>query len=734
MKLTHVRGFDTVRAVGVVMVLVYHLFTPYLPGGFFGVDVFFVISGFLVTALLMEEFAKTGRVDIIRFYVKRVQRLLPAAAFMVVLTLALALLVSPDLRVGMREQVAAVFGWVTNYYEISVGGSYEEQLLPSFFVHTWTLAIEMHYYIIWGAIVAIVCATLSITSGHHVRQRVGRLEASRPMGSEKLVLFMICFVFVYFSYERMQWGLAGLEDPSPVYFATVTRIYPLMIGSAVGLLTGMRVPKVRLPAPIAFPLFVIILGALVWMGRNFTFSDEATYHYGILVAALLAALLVYCVLSLQPTKFFKDIPPLAVIGKRSYSIYLFHWPLYNIFEQMAIEGLEPFAGMEHYEYAGWSIAATALVAELSYRAFERGRKPAPAAVKDAVVAEVGQAVVGGAAEPEGSALSHEAGPLAQDTGTGSQNSDYNDALAAVKGDSDPGRSVGKAGLAARRKGRRPARLVAVIFCICIALSGYTLATVPEKTSIEEEYLHQQVMANSFRMGQYNEFLANLQMNPVAHHGMTEHLPPKPSEIEDGMWLDAETDAMMTREAAMRALQRENPAGPITPISPPGGSEVTLIGDSVPLGAVEVLHETIGSIIVDAEVSRNMNAGAGLVTEYDERGELGEYVVLALFTNPINNMESATNNAMAAIPEGHRVIVVTPYGKAYMEETAEMVRRLPLWYDYVTVADWNAAIRDNRNLLASDNIHMGGRDSRQLYANLIAQAIEQAGMKPAKGEE
>jgi hypothetical protein len=127
----------------------------------------------------------------------------------------------------------------------------------------------------------------------------------------------------------------------------------------------------------------------------------------------------------------------------------------------------------------------------------------------------------------------------------------------------------------------------------------------------------------------------------------------------------------------------------------------------------------------------MYSGAEIVNDYVSRCELGEYVVLALFTNPLPNMEDPTNETIAAIPPGHRVIAVTPFGKDYMEETAEMVRRLPLWYDFITIADWNTAIRDHTDLLAPDGLHMKGDDSRQIYANLIAQAIEQAGNKPAK---
>ena len=709
MKLSHIRGIDSIRAVGVIFVVTYHLFTNVLPGGFFGVDIFFVISGFLVTALLAKEFNETGAVDIIKFYGRRVRRLLPAAAFMVVITLALSLLISPDMRVGMREQTAAVFGWMTNYFEIMTGGSYENQLLPHLFVHTWTLGVEMHYYLIWGLIMGVVCMIYSRAAGRidHMNRFVYGME--RKVVSEKLILFLFCAGIAVFAYVRMQMRFPELDDPSPVYYATSTRIFPLMVGSALGALTGMRTPQRRLTSPPAVLFIAVSLIIIFYMARNFTFSGPDTYKYGIMVASLLTALMIFCVLSLQPKKFFADIPPLAVLGKRAYSIYLFHWPLYNIFKQMAFAGTWPFKDdTPHHVYAIAAIACTLLLAEISYRVFElgRGQKAAAAAAAAAKAAAKAAAL---RAERAGDDRAWAQAELRM----ASQAAPQQEQMEQVS----------------RRRPGKLAGLAAAIFCVCSVLSAYTLATAPSRTNIEEDYLHQEVLTNIYKMEQYNGYLSELKMNPVAMHGKTKKLPPKPSEVEKG--LDIEGDAEQTQENADKAVIRDDPEGPVLPIAPPGGANVTLIGDSVPLGAADILRQTIGSIVVDAEVSRNMFSGAELITDYAQKGELGEYVVLALFTNPLNVMEDPTNDTIAAIPAGHKVIAVTPYGKDYMEKTAEMVRRLPQWYDFITVADWNAAIRDHRDLLAGDGIHMKGDDSKQIYANLIAQAIEQASKKPAK---
>ena len=501
MKLKYIRGIDSIRAVGVILVVIYHLFTEHLPGGFFGVDVFFVISGFLVASLFIKERRETEKIDIISFIVRRIQRLLPAVLFMVVVTLALSLLISPDLRVGMREQTAAVFGWVTNYYEISLGGSYEDQYIPRLFVHMWALAVEMHYYIIAGVIFFIVCSICVRVSRYIEKLNSLTIESSRPMPPERRILFIIFAGLAVFSYFRMQSGLIGLEDPSPVYYATFTRMYPLMIGSALGVAFGMKIPSKRLPALVSLPGFIISILAILWMAKEFTFADERTYSYGILTASLLTAAAIACLMSLQLKKFFGDPKILAIIGKRSYSIYLFHWPLYHIFKEFGINGVGPFSeNTPQPVYAAFSLIATAAFAEISYRVFEQRRlAPAKAKVQAPMVSEP--------TEAEKYAAVGRPAP-AEDK----------DAVTEVP---EP------------VKKRKPnVLLISTIatMCVCGLFSIYALINEPPKTEVEEGYLHQTALINIGKIAQYDEYLSGLEMNPVAMYGRDDLLPLTPSEI------------------------------------------------------------------------------------------------------------------------------------------------------------------------------------------------------------
>ncbi|MDR1815739.1 MAG: acyltransferase [Clostridiales Family XIII bacterium] len=649
MKLGQIRGINSIRTVGVILVVIYHYIPRLLPAGFLGVDVFFAISGFLVTALFVREYDAHEKIDLLAFFVRRVRRLLPAAAFMVICTLTMAQVVSPDLRVGVRAQVAAVFGWVQNYYEIATGGSYEGRLLPSFFVHTWTLGVEMQYYIVWGILVAVVYAVVKLRGG--------------TAWGARQALILGCAALSVIAYAHMQILYIGSpEDPSVAYYATTARICSLLVGSALGAATGMKTPVFQPAAPVCVLGIGVSLVVLVYLARILSFTAEATYRWGLLAAALLTALILWLILSLQRFEWFREIHLIAMVGRRSYSIYLFHLPVFIILSQLAETGRGPFPNhTPHGVVIALSVVCTLLLAEVSYRFFES--RPIAA--------------------PERRAVSR--GP------------------------------------------KRGAPLLSVLCAAMVLVSFFSISGAPAKTLIEADYEHQQELLNIGKMAQYDDYLAALALNPVLLHAQSAALPESPSAR--AARLEAEAAGLLD---PAQAAHTESPDGAVVPILPPGGADVTIIGDSVTLGAAETLQATLGSVLVDAKESRNMGVGADIIHQYADSGQLGEYVVLALFTNYQNFTVDATYVAIDALPAGHKLILVTPYGKDYMEAGATFVRDVSQQFDFIAVADWNLAIRDHRDELAPDGMHMNTPNSRQIYANCIAQAIEVAKDKPAKG--
>ena len=147
-----INWFSYIRVTGLFLVLIYHFFPSVLPGGFIGVDVFFTFSGYLITALLIDEVSRTHRIDYLGFMRRRFYRIVPPLVLMVLICTPLALLVRNDFIAGIGRQITSVIGFVTNYYEILTGGNYENQFNQHIYLHTWSLAIEVHYYILWGAL------------------------------------------------------------------------------------------------------------------------------------------------------------------------------------------------------------------------------------------------------------------------------------------------------------------------------------------------------------------------------------------------------------------------------------------------------------------------------------------------------------------------------------------------------------------------------------------------------
>ena len=145
-----IRWFSCVRVLGLLWVLLYHFYPKYFPGGFVGVDVFFTFSGFLITALMIDEVDRTGQVDMQAFLRRRLYRIVPPVVLMLLVTLPLTWLVRLEYVTDLPTQVAGVLGYVTNLYEMLTGGNYEDQFIPHLFVHNWSLAVEVHFYLLWS--------------------------------------------------------------------------------------------------------------------------------------------------------------------------------------------------------------------------------------------------------------------------------------------------------------------------------------------------------------------------------------------------------------------------------------------------------------------------------------------------------------------------------------------------------------------------------------------------------
>ena len=329
-----IKWLGLVRVLGLMMVLLYHFFRGLLPGGFFGVDLFFTLSGYLTTALIVEEFRKSGGFQCFAFLKRRFLRIFPPLLLSVIITLPFALLISPDFTGGIARQAAGTLGFVTNYLEILGGGSYEAQLLPHLYIHTWSLALEMHYYLLWGLACLGVAALLWIFV---------KKPEKRPFWL-KLALAVPSVILAGLCWWNMRRLFAASPgNPTQAYFDSLSHALPFFAGSATGALFGIKIKEniaerlnSRLCLWLSIGAMALAAGGLGVMGVFFSFNEARTYRCGFALAALLAVVLICAarVLHEATPGIKRDPKAISFVADTSYGVYLFHWPLYIVFSEV----------------------------------------------------------------------------------------------------------------------------------------------------------------------------------------------------------------------------------------------------------------------------------------------------------------------------------------------------------------------------------------------------------------
>ncbi|CQD16244.1 integral membrane protein [Mycolicibacterium conceptionense] len=329
-------ALDGIRAVAVALVLAGHGGVPGVAGGFIGVDVFFVLSGFLITSLLLDEYRRTERIDLKGFWIRRAKRLLPA---MVLMTLAVVIarpLFSSDAVTSLREDAVAAFFWMANWVFVAADTDYFSQgAPPSPLQHTWSLAVEEQYYVIWPLLVLAAALLVRRRSAGAVRAVVFVLAVLGVVGSAVLAIVMS--------------GDAG--ELNRVYFGTDARAQALLIGAAAAALlvrdwsaltmSGTLI-RTRWRRWIAWILPVIGVAVLA-AAAHFATGSADEFHHGLLIVVALGAVLVVAPVALDQDGYVARVLawyPLVTLGVISYGVYLWHWPIFQILngERTGLQG------------------------------------------------------------------------------------------------------------------------------------------------------------------------------------------------------------------------------------------------------------------------------------------------------------------------------------------------------------------------------------------------------------
>lgn len=659
-RMPYLPALDGLRACAVAVVLLYHAGCTWLPGGFLGVEVFFVISGYLITGLLLAEWRVRRRIDFKAFWLRRARRLLPAVFALIVTVLAVAVVWLPGEVAGLRGDALASAGYVTNWYLILGQKSYFETVgRPSLLQHLWSLAVEEQFYLIWPLLLA---GMMRFWTRRRTIVAIG-------LGAAASTLLMAALY---------QPDL----DPSRVYYGSDTRAAGLLIGAVLAFLWipgqtpgGRQAPARARDQGRALDLLgVLAFGVLAWCCAGFDEYQPRLYQGGFALVALATAVLIVTAVDSRTRLVSRLLgcAPLRWIGLRSYGIYLWHWPVFMLTRpqlDVALDG---------WQLLAMRVAATLVLAELSYRMVEmpvrrgaldrilRGR-PAPRRLQRPL----------STLRPAAAAL-----PLLL--------------LGVMLGvhvvSAEPPPVPEYLAVAEIDIGIPEGPLPAPSPAPATATLG------PPATATAQVMPAAPVPAAT----------ATAPAAPAQGQSATQPLTVTPGPAAPPLSLTAEPgeDAEWRAHAAMATAV---------------AGHVTAVGDSVMLATVVDLQKALGDVEVSAKLGRAVSAGITLLRERRDARQLGQIVVVHLGNNgPFSAKQF--DELMQVLSGAKRVVIVNNKVPRTWEERnnsvlADGVRRYP----NAVLVDWHGASAGRPDFFWSDGMHLRPEGAR-VYASLVAACV------------
>ena len=682
-------GLDGMRAIAVALVVVYHLFPQsWVRGGFIGVDVFFVISGFLITTLLLREHAASGRIDLLAFWRRRARRLIPALVGVVIVCATAAWIIGGDVLVRVGEQVLGAATFSYNWLSIAGGTGYFTAAAPELFRNFWSLALEEQFYLLWPLVLPLflllprawarAAAVLALAAASAAW--MGAVVASGGdltrayFGTDTHAFGILLGIAVAFMLEKVlararavapdaATPAVAAPDAAAPDAATRDAAAPAPraaapaaaapgaatpAAAAPGAAAGAR--RVRIVTGIAGVAALVGLVALALLPPT---STTATFPGVVAGASILSAVAI--VAGVWPGSAFGraiDAQPLRWIGDRSYGIYLWHWPLLVLLVA-GVMGTGPGAGVPLW-IGCLTLALTVAAAELSYRFIEM---PVRRHGFRGSFVRVSRRLVGS--------------PAAR------------------------------------------VRAIAGVFGAALLLGG-TSAAIAAAPGVSSS----QAVVDAGR-----EALESADGSEAgSESGVSGPESGSGAESESG---DSGSESGTGPNSPSRppAPVGENPV-PVPSPTPVTGGEITAIGDSVMLASAPGLLERLPGIAVDAEVSRSTWAGPGILSSLASSGQLRPYVVVALGTNGSIDAESMEQIAQIAGPDRRLVLVNAFAPREWIPGVNADLDAFAASHPGVVVADWAGAIAAHTDELAGDQIHpdIGGA---RIFADVVADAVDQA---------
>ncbi|TDM22967.1 acyltransferase family protein [Macrococcoides canis] len=346
MNRKYLPGLDGIRAIAVISIIIFHLNPKWLSGGFLGVDTFFVISGYLISLLLLNEYEKTGTINIIQFWIRRIKRLFPPVIFMILIVIQYIIFFDQSLLYQLKKDVIAALFYLSNWWYIFDGLSYFESFEARPLEHLWSLAIEEQFYLLFPLILLLLLNKWS-----------------------KKQVFILLFVVSLLSAILMGLIYNPAESVSRIYFGTDTRLQTLLIGVMFSFIWPAF--KLKHGAPKILVVIIDILGfvgLLILLFCIFELSERSSFLFNGGLYLLGICTLFVIMAAVHPSTIMSkvlSIKPLTMTGKYSYSLYLWHYPVIVLMQKYFVQGQIPM-----YIHL-LSVLITIVLAVISYKIIER---------------------------------------------------------------------------------------------------------------------------------------------------------------------------------------------------------------------------------------------------------------------------------------------------------------------------------------------------------------------------
>lgn len=306
--ISYMPGLDGLRAIAVIAIIAFHLNASWLPGGFLGVDTFFIISGFLITTILLNEYRTTGTIDFKQFWWKRIKRLFPAVFFMLIIVFNYCLFFEPKMIHQLKQDSLAAFLYLSNWWYIFDHVDYFHSFDPRPLQHLWSLAIEEQFYLFFPIVLFIMLS----------------------LRSKKLIFIFFLLLALCSSFWMSMLYHPGVQI-TRLYFGTDTRLQTILLGVMLAFLWPVHRLK-RNSSPVVNIVVslagVISIALLFYSFFHFSESSSSLYQGGFFTLGIVTLIIIAS--SVHPNSLLKHIlsmPLLTMIGRYSYSLYLWHYPI-----------------------------------------------------------------------------------------------------------------------------------------------------------------------------------------------------------------------------------------------------------------------------------------------------------------------------------------------------------------------------------------------------------------------